>query len=183
MRKETSAVVSRRLLRSCPAPHHSSPKAQRRPRVWLRRWSLARLLVQRQEGQLREGGFQPKHSTVQVNAALPWDPGVWSPPCQLTPAPLPSASPCSHAPAPSGREPILLILLLGLIKQVPSFTPLHLPRQPTWGLHLEPSTSPRILGQAQAWVPYLKGKQSLQSQAKFRAVHICRNRWKMRLHL
>lgn len=68
------AVVSRCPAQAVPTPHHSSPKARCRPRDWLRQWSLARLLVQRQEGQLREGGFQPKHSTVQVNAALPWGP-------------------------------------------------------------------------------------------------------------
>lgn len=89
------------LQMPCSGNTHSTPlfpKARCCPRDWLRQWSLARLLIQRQEGQLREGGFQPKHSTVQVNAAL-------------------------------------------------------------------------------------EGKQSLQSQAEFRTVHICRNHWETRLAL
>lgn len=78
------------LLRQIPTPHHSSPKARCRPRDWLRQWSLARLLVHRQEGQLREGGFQPKHSTVQVNAALPWGPRMCG---HLLPPPAPTPHP------------------------------------------------------------------------------------------
>lgn len=114
--KTDNAVVSRCPVRQRPTPHYFSPKAQCRPGDWLRQRSLARLLIQRQEGQLREGGFQPQHSTVQVNAALPWGPRM----C-VTSLPAPTCSPsfCLSllpCPCPFRERTVLLSLLWGLIK-------------------------------------------------------------------
>lgn len=79
-------------------PYSSSPRQGPSPGDRLVRQSLARLLVQRQEGQLWEGSSQAQYSTLQVDTALWGRAGTQHPPQQgaLSRAlPLPTASPYS----------------------------------------------------------------------------------------